>query len=219
MGRDILFGEAWRPGIGDPTFMGWFTVFAYLVVAFFAFRRMFRERRADMCCWRAWKYLGLLLLFLAINKQLDLQSWFAHVARQHALNHGWYEDRRVYQQGFIMVMAVLLPLFLVFFLQSLRERLRDFLPAMLGLTLLLAFVLVRASAFHHMDLLISKEFWGIRVNWILELGGILLLALGVRFRDQARHAEDEDDSFEGEFEFEDAFGLEDDYQSRSSGTS
>jgi hypothetical protein len=38
------------------------------------------------------------------------------------------------------------------------------------------FVLVRASSFHRMDELISWRILGLRMNWLLELGGIALIA-------------------------------------------
>ena len=35
----------WQPNIGDPTFMGWFTVFAYLLVAFLCLLCAFKNRQ------------------------------------------------------------------------------------------------------------------------------------------------------------------------------
>jgi len=195
MGKDILYGEAWTPGIGDPTFMGWFTVFAYLVASLLAFRRMSREHAVEMYNWRVWRHLGLILLFLAINKQLDLQSWFAHLGRQHALNHGWYDDRRLYQNAFIVTIVVLVPLFFVFYIQTLRDRWRDFLVSMIGMAFLLVFVLMRASAFHNTDILIGMTYFGIKLNWILELGGIAVIIFGIRYGDQSRKSADEIDEF------------------------
>src|ERR1041384_5677187 len=31
-------GDRWRPGIGDPTFIGWFTVVAYFATAYLCWR-------------------------------------------------------------------------------------------------------------------------------------------------------------------------------------
>jgi hypothetical protein len=181
MGKDILYGQAWTPGIGDPTVMGWVTVLAYLLASILALGRMIRESRDDLCCWRAWKYLALILFVLAINKQLDLQSLFTHLLRQHALNNGWYEYRRPLQILFIIVMSITLPMIFFFNLPRLRDRWKDFAIPMFGLASLMVFVLLRASAFHNMDLFIEKEFYGIKMNWLLELGGIALIVFGIRY--------------------------------------
>ena len=51
-------------------------------------------------------------------------------------------------------------------------------PALLGLVLIAAFVLVRAVGFHHVDALIGWRLGGVRTNAVLELGGICLFAAG-----------------------------------------
>ena len=40
----ILDEFRWKPEIGDPTFMGWFTVVAYAVAALLAVRVWYRQR-------------------------------------------------------------------------------------------------------------------------------------------------------------------------------
>jgi len=182
MGEEITYAGNWTPGIGDPTFMGWFTVFAYFLAAFLAFRRMVKEYGEEINCWQAWKYLGFVLLFLAINKQLDLQTWFAQTLRQHAHEHGWYQDRHLYQTLFILAIVVIVPLFLASYIESIRSRIRDFSISIIGVALLIIFVMIRASAFHNMDVLINMEFSGIKLNWILELGAISIVIYGIVHR-------------------------------------
>ena len=41
----------------------------------------------------------------------------------------------------------------------------------------MSFVFIRASSFHKFDALINYEFNGIRMNWVLELSGILLICI------------------------------------------
>ena len=36
----------WEPGIGDPTLMGWFTVFAYFGTALLCYRALRKAKRA-----------------------------------------------------------------------------------------------------------------------------------------------------------------------------
>ena len=46
-----------------------------------------------------------------------------------------------------------------------------------GLILLIFFVLVRASSFNKVDLLISRRIAGLRANHLMELGGIALVTI------------------------------------------
>lgn len=173
----------WRPGIGDPTFIGWFTVFAYLAAAVACFRAWQRVARASTrsrTLSHVWLLFAVLMLALGINKQLDLQSLFTVVGRQLALDHGWYEQRRAVQALFIRAVAVagLLTLFAGAWL--VRRHLADVWLAGLGAVFIVVFVVVRASSFHHVDTLLSGTLGGARVNWILELGGIALVFAGAR---------------------------------------
>jgi hypothetical protein len=100
-----LNGE-WQPGIGDPTFVGWFTVFAYLatcVLCILCAKETFRipDRYQFHDYHWFWWGLALLFLLLGINKQLDLQTWFTITAKKFALTGGWYGDRRLFQGLFI----------------------------------------------------------------------------------------------------------------------
>ena len=75
-----LLAERWAPGIGDPTVVGWVTVVVYAAVAFLCLSArnnvaMHEGRRVRTL----WLGLGILLVILGINKQLDLQSLFTQV--------------------------------------------------------------------------------------------------------------------------------------------
>jgi hypothetical protein len=47
---------------------------------------------------------------------------------------------------------------------------------------LLTFIAIRAASFHHFDRFIGHEVGGVRMNWILELGGISLIAANAAWR-------------------------------------
>jgi len=51
-----------------------------------------------------WALLALLMAFLAINKELDLQSAFTVAGRCLAKAQGWYEERRDFQRHFIFAL-------------------------------------------------------------------------------------------------------------------
>lgn len=179
----------WHPGIGDPTLMGWFTVAAYLAAAYLAYRAWDaskegaeklrevapREAENQRLLTFFWMAVAGLLLALGINKQLDLQSFFTEVMRDLSKSQGWYENRRTFQKLFILVMgagAAGGTLAIAYFMRRILLRVWR---AVLGVGFLLAFVVVRAASFHHVDRLLGSG--AIRVNWVLELTGIGIIAL------------------------------------------
>jgi hypothetical protein len=89
----------WRPGIGDPTLMGWVTVAAYFITAVFCWKSAraedLRARRNSARSREAlfWWAVFCFLFLLGVNKQLDLQTWFTLSAKHVALKTGWYEQR------------------------------------------------------------------------------------------------------------------------------
>lgn len=171
----------WQPGIGDPTWQGWATVLVYLAAAALALRAagrgafpaatLRRERRF-------WITVAVLLLLLALNKQLDLQSALTAAGRCMARAQGWYQDRRVVQMGFLVALAVLALVFLGMLLALLRGTLARSGLAAVGLAFVLGFVLMRAVGFHHADRLLGVQLPGMRVNTVLEWTGPALIAIG-----------------------------------------
>ncbi|WP_145272189.1 hypothetical protein [Tautonia plasticadhaerens] len=124
-----------------------------------------------------WRILAAGMLVLGINKQLDLQTLILVAGRGLAREQGWYEDRQAVQRAFIFAVAVVgigaLSAFAFLFRSAALRR-----PlAPIGVFALFAFVLVRASSFHHVDVLLGGALLGVRVNLLLELGGILLVSL------------------------------------------
>lgn len=176
--------QDWSIGIGDPHAIGWVTVIVYAIASLTCFTLVARGDFADTSSWRErvfWGGTGLILAFLAINKQLDLQSLMTAIGRYMALQHGWYEDRHAVQRRFIlglMAGTVILAVVIAWFL---RGTLRDNGIAVTGFVLVLGFVVIRAIGFHDMDRLIGTRVLSMRMNWILELGGLgLSLFAGVR---------------------------------------
>ena len=163
----------WHPGIGDPTPMGWITVLAYGLTAFLC-TRCARRLPAPLFWWG----MAAALLFLGLNKQLDLQTWFTQVARDMAMRDGWYEQRRHYQVEFIAVMAVVSLGMAAFIAVALRGHWLAYLRVWGGMALLLFFIVTRAASFHHVDVLLMSELSGLRLNWLFELGALALMGSG-----------------------------------------
>ncbi|CCQ53934.1 hypothetical protein CWATWH0402_4702 [Crocosphaera watsonii WH 0402] len=47
----IISGNSWQPGIGDPTILGWLTVFSYFLTAFCCFKCGHKNRRDSWIWW------------------------------------------------------------------------------------------------------------------------------------------------------------------------
>jgi hypothetical protein len=167
---ELLLEIDWRPRIGDPSAMGWFTVAAYALAALLA-GRVWRQGRE-----RIWLGVALLMAALCVNKQFDLQSLFTDIGREIATAGGWYESRRKVQKLFVIVLAagaVLVGAGFGWRYRAFFGR-RKLLAA--GLLFLLTFVVIRAVSFHHVDVFLKSRVAGLRMNWLLELGGIALVA-------------------------------------------
>jgi hypothetical protein len=179
----------WSPGLGDNTPMGWVTVLVYGLAALGSARAALSRTGAEDAVRRErlfWGLLALLLTALAINKQLDLQSLMTEIGRCHAHLNGWYEGRARVQYWFVICggLAGLVGLaFLAWLLRGLWQKLW---PALLGAAFVSFFVLVRAASFHHVDILIGAQILGVRVNWLLELPGPILVLLVGWQRSRAR---------------------------------
>jgi len=164
----------WSPTIGDPSIMGWLTVLAYVFAA--VVTGLIVQKRLPTA--RAfWFVLTLLLCFLAVNKQLDLQSALTAIGRCSAKQHGWYDQRGFVQLVFIVVVTVTCLLIGASMAWKMRRDLSQVWLALLGVVFLLTFVAIRAAGFHHIDRFIGIEVGSIRLNWVLELGGIAMIAL------------------------------------------
>ena len=188
--------DGWRPGIGDPTVLGWTIVVLYLSTASlcawalhvarlgarravdFPGDRRFRNRsaayRASFCFWAL---LAGLCLFLGINKQLDLQGWLTEVGRQIAREQGWIHERRRVQSLVVGLIALGGLTTLATLLYLTRELLPRHVPAFAGTILLACFLLSRAVSFHHLDVLLNRRLLGIEAVYALELAGIACVAV------------------------------------------
>lgn len=177
----------WRPGIGDPSPLGWTTVAAYAVAAWLSWeaaRRAARTARtvarlapvhaADQRALAAfWTGACALLVLLGVNKQLDLQSLLTQVGRDLAIAQGWYETRHRVQVAFVAGLAGLCALAGAGVAWWLRRVLGRIAGPLLGLAAIAVFVIVRAASFHHVDLHLRGG--PLPLNLVFELGGIVLV--------------------------------------------
>jgi hypothetical protein len=171
---DYLMGR-WHPTIGDPSPMGWFTVSAYLVCAIMAFLAARSHFERDRRPFIFWGIVSLLMLLLAINKQLDIQSLFTEIGRQIARHQGWMEQRRTVQFWFIVLFGTISITGFIVFAYRMRDLFKRFRTAFVGLFFLLCFIIVRAAGFHHFDEVLQARFLIMKMNWVFELTGIFIV--------------------------------------------
>lgn len=180
----LAFTEAghWHAGIGDPTFMGWMTVVGYFTAALLCWLAGRSDQRAHPQSGYSrqaglWFGLACMLTLLGINKQLDLQTAFTLAVKSIAQAQGWYEERQFFQVLFIGALAILGIVMIVMLRLLIGNNLRQTMLALAGTVFLTCFVLIRGASFHHVDQMIGLEIGGLRLNWVLELGGILCIGV------------------------------------------
>lgn len=158
--------------------MGWLTVLAYFGTASLCARSAWTAWRDSS--WRGgawfWTFFTAGLVFLGINKQLDLQTWLTLTLRNAAIATGWYHDRRALQAVFVVLVAVTGMAGIVGLKRLAGRATRPILVALAGGVFLGCFILIRASSFHHVDQMLGMRLTGVKVNWLLELGSLACIA-------------------------------------------
>jgi len=116
-----------------------------------------------------WWFLAATLLFLGINKLLNLQTTLINLGRAAARTWGWYQYRRAAQAVF----AVLFTLALLAVFAALLKKWRWFVKerplVQTGVLLLLLFVVIRAFALNHVEELLHLHLHDDNWGWTLEL--------------------------------------------------
>lgn len=164
----------WTPQIGDPDVTGWLTVVAYALTALLA--GLVWRRHARDAVRIFWAVLVGLLVFLAINKQLDLQTALTEAGKCLARAQGWYDGRRVVQVAFIGALLIVLAMAMGVLMAVLRGHLARHLGALVGLGLVLGFVMVRAVSIHGFDHLLGAQSLGVPNNFLFETSGLVLIS-------------------------------------------
>lgn len=169
--------NAWSITVGDPTMIGWITVLVYFAATARCLLKAFSSKQFGGN-YQFWLYLAVFLLFLGVNKQLDLQTWFEQTMKALAEQHGWYQHRALLQKVFIAFLGLGMLTILISFRLYLANTWRNYKLTWIGIVLLCLFILVRAAAFNRLDLLINHDILGLNVTEVLEVVSILLIILG-----------------------------------------
>lgn len=171
---------AWSPGIGDATLGGWFTVLLYLATIWAVWRVVRAGQRTLTNSGRHehwfWRLLMVGLILLAINKQLDLQSALTEMGRMAAHQGGWYSNRHQVQLAFIAGLSMMALTLLAATLVMIWGAPSATVWALIGAAGLVLFVMIRAASFHHVDAWLGSSVAGIKTNWMIEMGSLLLIS-------------------------------------------
>jgi hypothetical protein len=171
---------SWAALVGDPTPRGWVTLFAYLFAAGLCWRAFAATRALPAPRGEAWFWALLALLFfvLGLNKQLDLQTVLIHIGR--ALAGGSSRPRGEASVYVMVALAASGAIGLYVLLRLSWPPSPGLALALAGLACLLAFVLMRFSAFQRVPVFVGAQV--LRWSWFLELAGIGLAGGGAVLR-------------------------------------
>jgi hypothetical protein len=129
-----------------------------------------------------WWMLSAALLALGIFKLLDLQTALAAMGRSIANQHGWYSRRRPVQLAIIAAVLAAGAAGAAISLWLARSTPPPTRSAVIGVLALVAFVAVRTISFHGIDLFLESGYAGLKLNWFVEVGGILVVFASARWR-------------------------------------
>jgi hypothetical protein len=171
--------DQWSASIAQADLADWLTVTGYLLCALLSCRAACHAGRGKLRREKIfWRTTSFLLLFLAGNELLDLQTLLTSLGRAHAKTQGWYEKRRIVQAVFILALCIAAALAGLVAMWIARRSDIGVRLALAGLVLIGLFVLLRAASFHHLDQLLSGGSIVLSLGVAQEIAGILVVAIG-----------------------------------------
>jgi hypothetical protein len=185
----ILAAIDWRPGFHDNDFSGWLVTAGYVgsvVACFLAAARCRQNPALPSEFARVWRGLGIVLLLLGLNQQLDLHDLLIEVGRAAAQTEGWYEQRRLVQRVFGAVVVLGLLLATAWALWRWSRFFRRHKLTTVGLAILMGWLVLRVALIEHVG---KRTALGWHVEaWrdYLELGSLVLVAVGIWRTDLSR---------------------------------
>lgn len=157
--------------------MWWLTVAAYWGTAVLCILCAWRFRRSDVHQRTVYGFLAVAMGVLAVNKQFNLIGRLTTQGRFLAWGGDWYAARGGLQWALIGGVLLLMGLGLLLLVRFLRPLSRSQVTAVVGVAFLTGFSLLRAISLHAIDAFLYRGFMGINPNFLLEMGGIVLVAI------------------------------------------
>lgn len=156
--------------------MWWLTIAGYLVTAVLC-TLCALQQKANKGQRNTWWGLAISMLILGINKQQNLTGILTQLVRKNAWQGGWYNSRSDLQLlvvGAFLLLGFVLLVVLIRFRQSVSQM--QWI-AIIGVIFLFSFALIRAVSLHTIDAFLYTNIAGIQPNWLVEWGGIALVAI------------------------------------------
>jgi hypothetical protein len=122
---------------------------------------------------RFWLMLSIAMTVLGINKQGDIQTLIAIVARKWIREAGLYDQRRTFQLAFIIGVAAVALVGCIAVCWVVARWPWTFKLATCGLLFQVAFIVIRAASFHHIDIILSVK----QYNLTIESIGLILVMI------------------------------------------
>lgn len=172
----VMVGGRWRPGIGDPTVLGWVTTVGYFVAAGLCVAYALRAEKVSPAVRfdrhrLFWWGLAIFMLLMGFNKQLDLQILVLQVGRKMAVEQGWFSERDAVRKAIIMGFAFTGLVLTAWLGWTCRRVWRRYILAVSGMALLIIFILIRASG--NRLVILGYRPGSFSKYKVLEIGGIL----------------------------------------------
>ncbi len=167
----------------DPVW-AWLIVAMYAVAAILCLRALFASQRSlfpekiKKKSKAFWAVLFVIMLFLACNKQLDIQTYITAVGREVANSQGWYDQRRLVQKDFILVLGLVAFLFLFYLAYIVYYLPTGNKISMVGALCTFTFIGMRAASFHHLDHFVARTIFGVKMHILVEICGGFIVSLG-----------------------------------------
>lgn len=172
-----MIGE-WQASIAHPAMSDWVTVAVYLMAVLasaFAFRKAVeRHQHRERSIWRI---IALLMLALAINEPLDLQSLATIAGRANAHANGWYAQRRIVQLVFIVVWGATVAAAGCAILLAAKHTHPAVRLALIGVASIGLFTVLRVASIHHLDEIYARAAAWFGWSAFDEVAGVLIVTI------------------------------------------
>lgn len=149
----------------------------YLACAFLCYLHTHFVRE-DLHAPTLWRVTTAFLCMLAANTVLQADIWLTHTLRALAQAAGWYESRRPWQYGAAVGLLLLAVACTRVLGASLAKQKSYSVQLLLGMTLLLLLISLRAVSAHGTDAVLGTRVVGISLGRICELIGLGMVMLG-----------------------------------------
>lgn len=157
----------------------WMRIVGYIVVAALSLAAGAREDPDDSVTWRPfWPMTAAVLLTMAVGRAGGIAEWIADQFRDEAHAAGWYDARRPVQGAVVLSVGGAWAISVLTACWRIPERRRRYLPMVVAVLTLSAYVAVRMVSLHQIDgLLYRRDVLDLRVGALAEY--LLVIGTGL----------------------------------------